>query len=301
MAIKKLSKSKMCGVLSLVVLIALLTSTLISVNAESTILYLDWKLEGTPIVYGHLTLSNFPNVMEENKTYKIEATLTLESGNNQDLGYLYFRVHFSEEDSNADLGYSYINTTLNRADSVALISHWKIADLDDYNEGKLVVESDKGIFTLSPEDIKIKFPTKNILSMNVPEEVNRGDALPIEGSMNPSEEGAKISLTYIKPNGTEIIRVATIDRNGTFTDNFAPDIEGTWWVKASFNGTKDYAASSTNLSSFRVQPVMPSYLIIAAIGFVVWLSTMPFIYKYKINTQRIYGNKSNDKKRKKNS
>ena len=284
-------KLKMYTALLSACIITLLALNVISVNADSTTLYLDWRLEDNQTVYGHLTLSNFPKVMEKNKTYKIEVILTLESGNNQDLGCLKFKVTSSENDNYVDLGYSFINSVLNQSDSVTLVSHWKVVDPIDYNGGKLVVDSDKGKFILSPEENEVKFPVKNILSINVPEEVSRGDVIFITGSMNPSEEGMIISLTYLQPNGTEIIRSTTVDSEGVFTDSMTPDTEGKWLIKASFNGTQDYDTSLTDWTSFNVQPVMPFLLILALTGLIGWASVTLWVYKNQINEERINGEK----------
>lgn len=291
---KKLTKSHAYGILGIVIFNMLFLTLLSSANADSTTLYLDWKLENNNSVFGHLTLDNFPSIMEKNITYRIEVILTLDSGDQQDLGYLNFKAYNSEDQTGITLGYSYLNATLNKADSVTLVSHWKYTVSHNLTEMNLVVESEKGNFILSPEQNVIKFPLMNTLSISVPEKVSRDDILSVTGSMHPSNQGLKITLTYVQPNGSEIVRRTIVDGNGLFTDNIKPDLEGTWWVKANFNATQNYAKSSTELLSFKVEPLMPYWILIAIFIFIIWLFVTLYCYNYKPVEKTIIEKKSDN-------
>ena len=277
------------------VIVIFLLSTSFFVKADSTTLYFDWSLEQNSDVGGHLTLSGFPSVMDVNQTYKIEITLTLEYGINQNLGFLNFSL-----DKTLPLGYCGINSTLKKADSVSLISLWITNSTFNQTEGILKINSSQGYFMTSPKEIKVKLRLGNNLTLTeLPTNAHRGDPVLIRGKWEPvdnetleySSQWVSISLTYLSPNGTEIVRRTGIDTNGFFSDRINPEYEGTWKVKASWNGTERYAPSFSSVETFEVQPLIPWYLIVAGILFIssiILIAISPTINRIFPKREQIY-------------
>jgi hypothetical protein len=282
-------------------IVIFLLSTSFFVKADSIALYFDWSLEQNSDVGGHLTLSGFPSVMDVNQTYKIEITLTLEYGMNLNLGFLNFSLDLANsEDQTLHLGYCGINSTLNKADSVSLISIWTINSTFNQTEGILKINSSQGYFMTSPKEIKVKLRLGNSLTLTeLPTNVHRGDEALIKGKWEPvdnetlkyASQWVSISLTYLTPNGTEIVRRTGIDESGFFSDRIKPDYEGTWKVKASWNGTERYAPTFSSVETFEVQPPIPWYLFVAAIVvtiYVIWIVIAFTINKIFPREEQIY-------------
>ena len=281
--------------IDLVLLSVLFLSTVIVVNAESTTLYLDWNLKNDPETGGHLTLSGFPKTMEDNQTYKIEINLTLERGPDQTLESLKFSLNASAVDT-ITLGNCAINSTMKKSDSVTIYSHWTLRNISDKTEGTLIIESGNGrSIVTTPTEITIKLRQPNTLRLlNLPKTLNRGESFVIKGKLNFSGNidynvtWSKISLIYLKPNGTEIIRETSTNDIGYFTDTFVPDLEGMWRVKASWNGTEKYVASSSSVETFEVQGPIPIYLYLAIVGVSVWIVVTLIVHAFVRKKEQIY-------------
>ena len=276
----KFLKQSLLISLKLGIIFILLASAAKVGNADSTTLYLDWSLD-TENASGHLTITGYPQVIELGQTYKIEITLTLESGDSFDLESLNFKAKLTNGTS-LDLGYAdfVLDSTLNKNESLTMISHLKIEKMPDQHEGTLIIASKKGDLSTIPNEIKVRFKLNNVLNMIVPEILYKGDTLFVKGSIKPALEMVKINLTYLKPNGTEIVRGVSPDKNGEFNDDYKPDIEGNWWVKASWSGNEKNAATSSEIYSFEVQSPMPFLLIIGLAVFFGWVIGSLYILIY---------------------
>jgi hypothetical protein len=281
------------SVSSIMIISILLLFSMRFVSADSTVLYLDWEMPGDIVGEGHLTISGFPTVMEENQTYKTEITITLDIGENINPGKFKFGIRENDE---LNFGYAFLNSTLQKGQSVTLISHWKIEDIpNNLTEGTLKIvnatANNNATLNTTPQDIKIKFRIESQLNLTVPKTLTIWGTLLVEGNVTKNAEGAKISITYLGPNGTEIVRGTSTDIDGNFNDEFKPDLEGTWWIKASWNGTEKYAAASSTLQSFEYKPAFPFLLALAIIGFSIWVGVTSYVWKVKRDTEQIYPSK----------
>ena len=315
MRITKCLSQQSVALVTLLLLSIILVSTISSVTADSTTLYLDWNLVENTDVYGHLTLSGVPETMEYNQTYKVEITLTLESYDPHDLRKLDFYLNTSSTGRALPLGNCAINSTLHRAESFTLYSHWKI-EHDEISpfltEGKLLINSTIGktatekTLETTPRDITIKLKESSILELTdakvkivpFPNPLNLIEEVSVEGNLKNSSFASidyitwsKISLTYLSPNGTEIIRQVSTNDIGHFTDKFVPDLVGTWRVKATWNGTEKYSAATSSVKLFEVQGPNQWILPIAIVVFAFLIFISPAIYWFKDKDERILGPK----------
>ena len=79
----------------------------------------------------------------------------------------------------------------------------------------------------------------------------------------------KIDIIYTNPKGEKINRSTNIDSHGNFTDGFKPDIVGTWFVEAKYDGNDYFTASKSNLAIIYVDYRFPTYLYVGLIFLIV--------------------------------
>jgi len=85
----------------------------------------------------------------------------------------------------------------------------------------------------------------------------------VTGSMAPGI-ATTITLTFIRPDGSTFTKEVTADQSGAFTYTMAPDMVGTWGVRASWPGNSDLDPSASDQVLLRV-----SYSWVTAAGVVV--------------------------------
>ncbi len=69
--------------------------------------------------------------------------------------------------------------------------------------------------------------------------------------------GQTITLTYTRPNGQELKRTITTNKDGTFNDKIRTDAGGDWRVKATFGGSTVLESSSSADASFKAEATSP--------------------------------------------
>ncbi|MDQ1280491.1 MAG: hypothetical protein QG670_1754 [Thermoproteota archaeon] len=84
-----------------------------------------------------------------------------------------------------------------------------------------------------------------------PQIIEKGKSVDVTGAITPVRENIAVSLLYKMSNGTIINRTVTTATDGSYTDSYQPDYEGTWNINASWTGDYRYKESWSS-SSFRV-------------------------------------------------
>jgi len=107
-----------------------------------------------------------------------------------------------------------------------------------------------------PTTVEVKLPSSMTLATSL-SAVARGEKLAVSGSIKPPH-AATVTLTYGKPDGSQIIVQVQSDQNGNYNDVIAPNVVGTWSVKASWNGDDNHFGSSTSPITFAVDPALCS-------------------------------------------
>jgi len=91
-----------------------------------------------------------------------------------------------------------------------------------------------------------------------PTAITLGNSLTVNGMISPTVSGATVTLTYTKPDATILTRTVTSETNGSFHDAYALKIEGSWNVKASWEGDFPYAGATSSSVSFTVSKTTTS-------------------------------------------
>jgi hypothetical protein len=96
--------------------------------------------------------------------------------------------------------------------------------------------------------------TSTTLSCSVSSpEVTEGEFVTISGTVSPTISGATVTLTYRKPDGSTITRTVTTSSDGSFSDSFQPEGEGSWSVTTTWDGDTTHDGASCSSQSFTVK------------------------------------------------
>ena len=118
------------------------------------------------------------------------------------------------------------------------------------------VESDDEYVEGTPQNLSVKIVISKIEStirVEVsPQVIEEGEYVRVTGSISPAPENATVTLTYIGPKRA-VNSSVKVNIDGTFSDSFKPDINGTWNLNASWPGNAKYEGNWTS-TSFEVRP-----------------------------------------------
>lgn len=275
------------------VVIFLMLAVALTANWASAEVYVDWEVRN-PGAGGYLTVSNYPQALEYGQTYKVEFTLTVEWldwGDSVEFQMIHWLVETGENQSQMLLGYSSVDSVLKKHEKVIVSSHWSLRRQPVNETGRLSLNatvvlwdstqpSDKRVPTamkiLPPIQVSMKVRSQLTLALSR-HVVEKGQPVTAHGSLGPAIAGVPINLTYVKPNGDTVCRWATTDLDGYFSDEYTPDVEGTWSVKASWIGSEYYTEASSDLAVLRVDPQPPIVPVVAGLAVLLALFGPSFI------------------------
>ena len=118
------------------------------------------------------------------------------------------------------------------------------------------VGSDNEYVEGTPQNLSVKIVISKIestIKVEVsPQVIEEGEYVRVTGSISPVPENATVTLTYIGPKRA-VNNSVKVNIDGTFSDSFKPDINGTWNLNASWPGNAKYEGNWTSIS-FEVRP-----------------------------------------------
>jgi hypothetical protein len=82
--------------------------------------------------------------------------------------------------------------------------------------------------------------------------ISGGQNVTVSGFITPLRVGVEVDVTYIRPDGSTVIRKALTNTTGGYADTFMPDKLGQWKVKASWAGDAEYEGSTSYPEEFTV-------------------------------------------------
>jgi len=94
----------------------------------------------------------------------------------------------------------------------------------------------------------------SLLSLSL-DKIQKGETILVNGSITPAIEGATVTLTYRRPDGSLLNRTVISLSDGRFTDTYTPDVAGTWNLTASWSGDVDHDGAASSAVSFRVMTI----------------------------------------------
>jgi hypothetical protein len=84
-------------------------------------------------------------------------------------------------------------------------------------------------------------------SVSLPSKIN------INGAISPPLPGELVELRYVDPSGGVKSKALVIQKDGSFTDDFRPELGGKWEVSAAFAGEGFYLSSKSPVVTFNVE------------------------------------------------
>ncbi len=121
---------------------------------------------------------------------------------------------------------------------------------------KYSVESGNDFVAGTPQKLIIEIvvsKNESTITVNVsPQVIEEGETISVSGSVSPAPENATVILRFIGPEREFNITTKT-NLDGSFTESFRPDVNGTWNVNASWPGDAKYEGAWSSIS-FEVRP-----------------------------------------------
>ena len=137
----------------------------------------------------------------------------------------------------------------------------------------------------TPSTIALSLSTKS---------VTLGNSLTVNGSVTPSLSGfapisgVAITLTYTKPDSTTSTVTLTSSTDGSFSENYTPDMAGSWSITASWTGNVAYLGATSSTETFAVTnnsvgglPTLYLYVIVAIIIIIIAVIAVYLYFKKK--------------------
>jgi transglutaminase-like putative cysteine protease len=90
-----------------------------------------------------------------------------------------------------------------------------------------------------------------------PSEITAGNSIRVAGSISPILPGRNITLTYTRPDGRSFARILTTGPDGSYSDLYQPDANGSWSVYASWEGDAEHQGALSQSVLFNVAPAPP--------------------------------------------
>jgi hypothetical protein len=84
-------------------------------------------------------------------------------------------------------------------------------------------------------------------------EVTEGGSVTVSGVLSLEVSDKTVTLAYKKPDGSTISRTVMTGSDGSYSDTYMPDAEGSWSVTATWDGDATHDGSSSSLMSFIVK------------------------------------------------
>lgn len=296
-----------CALLSLLVL------GIIPRIANASDIYLEWEGDDSTIG-GFLTITNFPNEFQVDKTYQVNITITVEHLEDTEavefktIEWLVETAPAENEQANKTLGYSVIDKNVTKGEPISMMSHWSIKDGITTKSGTLNAKSSLTLqnstktkttqtLHIKPQ-AKITFKSDTTLTIHPRTiKIEQGQSVRINGTL-ASEQGPvmtiknvkypsgeiifvnetvtyfewpKIKLVYTNPKGEQINHSTNLGSFSNFTDRFKPDMLGTWFVEAKYEGSDYFLPSTSNLGIIYVDSRFPLFFWLGLIVFVIVL------------------------------
>ena len=96
-------------------------------------------------------------------------------------------------------------------------------------------------------------PEPTLISISlVSTTINRGESVTVSGSISPAISGAMVHMTYRKAGEAEVERTVTTAPDGSYSDTYEPDAAGSWSVKTSWEGDREFEGSTSSVIHFTV-------------------------------------------------
>jgi len=83
--------------------------------------------------------------------------------------------------------------------------------------------------------------------------VSLGGKIKVSGTITPISPNVQITLNYTKPDGTVVVRKVLTDSKSNYVDTYAPDMLGSWSVKASWVGDEVHEGAISTRIVFMVK------------------------------------------------
>ena len=153
-------------------------------------------------------------------------------------------IYLAFENTSSDGSYSYAWTpTIPGTFEVHTMT---FVDKEKFYTENGLVESDIVSFNVT------KLPSSIVCSVSS-KDIEMGEKVTVSGHLYPPMVGVSVTLTYEKPDGSNIQRSVITTSDGFFSDTFTPDLNDEWRVIGRWSGDDDYQNTISTQVSFTVE------------------------------------------------
>ncbi len=89
--------------------------------------------------------------------------------------------------------------------------------------------------------------------------VETGTAVTINGKLTPADGDETLAIEYTSPRGNHLIQNVKVGKDGKYTDQFTPDVSGSWNFQTFWQGTEKSASAESAVCSFIVKSSKPEF------------------------------------------
>ncbi len=83
-------------------------------------------------------------------------------------------------------------------------------------------------------------------------EITIEDSITVSGAIDPTHSSKTVTIIYVKPGGSRVTRTVTTEPDGSYSDTYTPDVDGSWDVMASWDGDATHEGASSSYTLFTV-------------------------------------------------
>jgi len=116
----------------------------------------------------------------------------------------------------------------------------------------VIVGKSGGLIHSSQVELTISALPSYILITVSPGSIKQTTNVTVGGFISPAVVGATVTLTYTKPDGTNITRSVKTTSTGNYSDSYNPMDPGTWKVLSSWPGDQSRTGAKSNQVQFQV-------------------------------------------------
>ena len=179
----------------------------------------------------------------------------------------------------AGISYSFDPATIKPTPTSAATSTLKLSAAPDANTGVfalVVVGKSKSIIHSSQVELALNPGLSYIIVSASPNSIMQESNITVTGSISPAVAGAVVTLTYTKPDGTNITRTVRSLSNGNYSDSYVPMDPGGWAVSSSWGGDPTHTGAKSSPVQFQVTELtfIERYATILGVGGIVIIALL---------------------------
>ena len=107
--------------------------------------------------------------------------------------------------------------------------------------------------TSDPVEVEVRKISTTLTIMTSSVNLKEGEAIVVSGRLEPSVEGAEVSISYTDPEGSVVVHETITDGQGVYEDSYTASQVGDWRVEAGWGGDSRHLGAGSDVASFQIE------------------------------------------------